>query len=206
MVSNEKNLPNTFEEVTEARNTGLTNVKWVVPLNSHYVFGSPVVAEGKVLLGGSRRESGTMTDVAMLWCFNESDGKPLWQMRSPYIAKLYNRDTFGICSTPTIENGRAYLLGHLGDVLCLDMNGQIDGNQGPFNDEAHYLASGARCTRNEVAENGSRILECTHGTPANISSQDADILWRFDLLREVNCFPFNALNPSVLVRGDRLAG
>lgn len=204
MVSSEKNLPDKFEEVSESKNVDLTNVKWVAPLNSHYVFGSPVVSEGKVLLGGSRREPGSMTDVAMLWCFNESDGKLLWQFRSPYIAKLYNRDTFGICSTPTIEGHRAYLLGHLGDVLCLDMNGQTDGNQGQFIDETRYFASGARCTRNEVSENGSRILDCTQGIPANLSSQDADILWRFDLLREVNCFPFNALNPSVLVRGDRL--
>ena len=204
MVSNEKNLPEYFDELTPTRTTGLSNVKWVAPLNSHYVFGSPVVAEGKVLLGGSSREPGQSSESAMLWCFQESDGKLLWRMRSPYITKLYNQGSFGICSTPTVENGRAYLLGHLGDVLCLDMNGQNDGNQGPFTNEPQYFASGARCIRNEVAEDGSHVLECTPGTPANISTQDADILWRFDMLREVNCFPFNALNPSVIVRGDRV--
>jgi outer membrane protein assembly factor BamB len=204
MISSDTHLPDKFDEVSSRKSTDLNNVKWVAALNSHYVFGSPVVADGKVLLGGSRRDPGAMSESAMLWCFNETDGKLLWQMRSPYITKLYNKDSFGICSTPTIENGRAYLLGHLGDVLCLDMNGQNDGNQGPFQDEAQYFSSGRRCIRSDVAENGSRKLEFTSGKPAVISPQDADILWRFDMVGEVNCFPFNALDASVLVRGDRV--
>jgi outer membrane protein assembly factor BamB len=138
----------------------------------------------------------------MLWCFREADGKLLWRLRSPYIAGLYNR-SFGVCATPTVAGDRIYLLGHLGDVLCLSTTGLADGNRGPFQEEAQYFAIGRRA-KYSLADDGRRTFEYTPGTPATLGPMDADILWKFDMLREVNCWPWNALNAAVLVRGDRV--
>ncbi|MCY3017943.1 MAG: PQQ-binding-like beta-propeller repeat protein [Planctomycetota bacterium] len=199
MVSDEKGLPDRCDAVTSQRTSGLTNVKWVVPLGVAHILGSPVVCGGKVFLGGQGPRG-----VGVLWCFRESDGQLLWRMVSPYPSLLYNRHSYGICATPTVEGDRVYLLGHLGDVLCLSASGMAGGNQGPFVDEARYFASEQKRVTSEIAPDGTRILECTPGVPATLSSMDADILWRFDLLRKVNCWPFNAVNAAIVVRGDRL--
>jgi outer membrane protein assembly factor BamB len=37
-----------------------------------------------------------------------------------------------------------------------------------------------------------------------LSPTDADVIWRFDMMREANCWPHNALNSAAVVRGDRL--
>ncbi len=197
MVSGEKGLPISFDEFTTKKTSNLTNVKWVVKLGAQ-TMGSPVISGGKVFIGGS-----LPGHAGVLWCFRESDGKLLWRMRSPYITGLYG-DSFGICATPTVESDRVFLPTHLGDVLCLNANGMADGNLGPFKDEANYFASDRSRTKSEIAQNGSRIVEWTEGQPATLGPLDADVIWKFDMLREVNCWPFNAVNASILIRGDRL--
>ena len=203
MVSGEMWLPAQFDEVTSEKTSGLANVNWVAPLGNLHVLGGPVISGGKVFIGGAT-SSGSGESTGMLWAFRESDGKLLWRMQSQYIAWLYNRHTYGICSTPTIEGDRVYLLGHLGDVLCLDAKGLVDGNQGPFKDEAQYFATGRKRVKSEIAADGARILEFTSGVPMTLGPLDADIIWKFDMLREVNCWPFNALNAAIVVRGDYL--
>jgi outer membrane protein assembly factor BamB len=200
MVSNEKGLPTAWDSVSGKKNSELQNIKWVTPLGTR-AMGSPVISGGKVWIGGETSEG--KNEFSMLWCFQESDGKLLWRMKSPYIPHLYNVHTFGNCATPTIDGDRLYMLNHLGDVLCLSANGMGSGNQGPFTDEAGYFATGRKCTES-IGPDGSRIIELTPGTPATLGPLDADILWRFDLLREVNCWPFNALNAAVVLRGERL--
>lgn len=202
MVSGEQGLPDRFDQLTKDATSGLANVRWVVRLGTQ-TFGSPVISGGKVFIGGVI-DGPQRTQTGALWCFRESDGALLWRMLSPYPPLLYNRISYGFCSTPTVENDRLYLLGHLGDVLCLSANGMADGNKGPFLDEAQYFASDRKRTRSEIAPDGQRLLECTPGTPAALGPLDADILWKFDMLHQVNCWPFNALNPAILIRGDRL--
>ncbi len=197
MISDQKGLPDHFDNVTKDKTAGLTNVKWVFRLGRPLTMGSPVISGGKAFVGGTDGDR----DLGALWCVREADGKLLWRMRSPYIRSLYNTHSYGICATSTVEGDRVYLLGHLGGVLCLDANGLANGNQGPFRDEAQYFAAGRKCVKSEIAPDGSRILECTPGTPAVLGPLDADILWRFDMLREVNCWPYNALNAAIVIRG-----
>ena len=45
----------------------------------------------------------------------------------------------GLCSSPTIDGNRVYVVSNRGQVLCLDVNGQADGNEGPFVDEGVYM-------------------------------------------------------------------
>jgi hypothetical protein len=45
----------------------------------------------------------------------------------------------GICPPPTVEGDRVYILTNRSEVLCLDLNGQADGNDGPFLGESWYM-------------------------------------------------------------------
>lgn len=197
MVSGERGLPVEFDEVTQQKTSDLANVKWVVRL-SNRTLASPIVHQGKVFIGGAGEDN-----VGLLWCFAEADGKLLWRMQVPWVDDLYNR-SFGICATPTGEGDRLYVAGHLGDVLCLGTDGLTRGNRGPFTDEAQYFATDRQVAKADIAPDGARLLEWTEGEPAELSPADADVLWRLDMIREANCWPYNALNSAIVVRGDRL--
>src|SRR5690606_26014230 len=92
---------------------------------------------------------------------------------------------WGVCSSTTVEGDRAYALTSRGEVVCLDMNGLADGNQGPYTDEAKYKAG-----------NG---LET-----AALEATDADILWIVDLWTEVKTRPADTFSNAALLDGDVL--
>lgn len=202
MASDEKGLPDHFEGGrggTEDGN-GLRNVKWVARLGDRsFVFGSPVVAAGKVFIGGGIEKNDKKD--ARLWCFRESDGALLWQMRSPFWPKRVNR-SFGICSTPTVDGDRVYLLDHMGNVLCLDANGLAGRPASP--EDLEMIATDRQCKQFDLAPDGRRLLEWTAGEPGVAAANDAHLLWRFDMEREVNCWPFNAQSAAIIVHGDFL--
>ena len=203
MASSAIHLPEKFDEATSDKSEGLANVKWVAPLGDK-TLGSPIISGGRVYIGGILNPRGNRDPAAVLWCFNEADGKLLWRMVSPNIRDLYGLDMGGICSTPTVEGDRVYLLGHLGDVLCLDAKGLSGGNQGPFAGSERYFAWNRIRLKSEIASDGSRMLEYSPGDPATPSPWDANVLWRFDMLDQARCWPYNALNAAILVRGDYL--
>jgi outer membrane protein assembly factor BamB len=211
-VSQEKTLIEGFEEWNGAKDPGQRrrNVQWIAPLNTKakadtQVWGSPVVAGGRVYLTGALDGSGSFdvstTDV--LWCFKESDGSLLWRFRSRYIKNLYNR-SFGVSATPTVEDDRVYLVNQLGDVLCLDVNGLANGNQGPYQEEGALLTTGRELVKKVIDDQGKTQVEITAGTPQDLDAADGDVLWRFDMYREVNCRPYNCLTSGILIHGDLL--
>ena len=204
MVSDATGLPVKFDSIegTNLPTAHLRNVKWVTRLGK-VAYGSPVISGGRVFVGGSENDAGYQNTVGVLWCLRESDGQLLWRFRSPFCRKLYNR-SWGITSTPTVEGDRVYLLGHLGEVLCLNANGLAGGNTGPFQDEALLLATNAAIASDRIAPNGDRHVEIAPGTPEKLGPIDADIIWRFDMINGVRCWPFNALNAGILIRGDTL--
>ena len=71
----EKNIPDTWDVTTGK------NIKWVAQLGSQS-FGNPVVAGGKIFVGTNNqfvRQPKIKGDKGIVMCFNESDGKFLWQ-------------------------------------------------------------------------------------------------------------------------------
>ena len=59
------------------------NIKWAARLGSQ-TYPSPIVANGKVFIGtnngsGYLKRAPASTDLGVLLCFNEADGKFLWQ-------------------------------------------------------------------------------------------------------------------------------
>jgi outer membrane protein assembly factor BamB len=96
--------------------------------------------------------------------------------------KVNDWEALGLMSAPRVEGNRVYLVTSRCEVICLDLNGLADGNQGIEN-EGQYVAGPG----NE---------------PATIGEKDADIIWVYDMMDELGVFPHNASNSSPLIIGD----
>jgi outer membrane protein assembly factor BamB len=181
LVSDERNLPESFNPDTGE------NVRWVFQLGSNG-YATPIIAEGRVLIGTNNdppRDPKNVGDRGVLLCLNEADGKLLWQLASPKRDQFNDWPKVGICSPPTVENGRVYLTSNRGEVLCLDLAGQANGNDGPFTDEAHYMVA-------------------TDEEPLEIGPQHADILWKSDMFDELGVRTHDQMHSSPLIHGDVL--
>ncbi len=132
MVSAETGLAESFDP--EAR----VNVLWVAPLGTK-TYAVPIVAAGRVFIGtnnGQPRDPRHQGDRSILLCLDERDASLHWQLVIPKVVGDNFQDwpMVGICSPPTVEGDRVYLLTSRGEVLCLDIDGLADGNDGPFLD------------------------------------------------------------------------
>ncbi|MEK9772816.1 MAG: PQQ-binding-like beta-propeller repeat protein [Opitutae bacterium] len=194
MVSSETGI--TFEftpgELNEDESVDLgtaQNVKWVAKLGSQ-AYGNVTIGEGKVLVGTNNetmRDPKKKGDRGIVMCFNEADGSFAWQLVIPKLGagKVSDWEYIGVCSSPAIEEGKAYVVTNRCEVVCLDLDGMQDGNDGPYQDEQSY-----------VRPKGSLDL-----LNAEI---DADIIWRYDMRDELGVFPHNVTSSSALIVGDHL--
>ncbi|MEO1982306.1 MAG: PQQ-binding-like beta-propeller repeat protein [Fuerstiella sp.] len=154
-----------------------TNVVWTAALGSQ-TYGNPIVAGGKVFVGtnngGEYREK-HKGDRGCILCFNEADGKFLWQLTREKLpqGRVNDWPEQGICSTPCIENGRMYVATNRCELMCIDVEGFHDGeNDGPYKDET------------------------------DTEEQDADIIWSLDMIDELGVFPHNLATSSPVIHGD----
>ena len=183
MVSNETGLPATFNPETGE------NVKWSVSIGSHG-YATPVISRGKVLIGANnadQRDPRHEGDRGILLCLNASDGSLCWQLVVPRIEGDRHNDwpMIGICSPPTVEGDRVYVLTNRSEVLCLDLNGQVDGNDGTFQGEGWFMAPSG-----EFAY--------------DITLKDADIIWCYDMKLQLGMCPHDSPHASILIDGDFL--
>ena len=157
------------------------NVKWSAALGSH-TYGTPVVANGKVFIGtdngnGYAEHFPRDVKLAVLACFDEATGKFLWQHSNAIPADVRDRywQLSGICSAPYVEGNRLWYVTNRDEVVCLDTEGFLDGkNDGPATDEP------------------------------NQNSDDADVVWRFDLIAELGLVSGRRSCCSVTACGDIL--
>lgn len=178
MVSDETGLPETFNPTTGK------NIKWVVPLGTQ-TYSTPVVANGRVLIGTNNdrpRDPRHKGDRGVLLCLDEKDGSLCWQLIAPKLVPALYRDwpRSGICSPATVEGDRVYIVSNRGEVLCLDLNGQANGNDGPYKDEARYMAP-------------------SNAPPIEVAKTDADIIWLFDIRNEAGVHQHDAAHSSILL-------
>jgi outer membrane protein assembly factor BamB len=183
MVSDEKGLPSTFNIETGK------NVKWSVSIGSNG-YATPVISKGKVLIGANNadeRDPRQKGDRGTLLCLNESDGSLSWQLVVPRIEGDRHNDwpMIGICSAPTVEGDRVYVLTNRSEILCLDLNGQADGNDGTFQGEGWYMAPSGEF-------------------PYDVTIKDADIIWSYDLKQELGLCPHDSPHASILLDGEFL--
>jgi outer membrane protein assembly factor BamB len=183
MISYEVNLPEKFDPNTRQ------NIKWSVSLGSDN-YSTPVISGGRVLIGANNadpRDPRHEGDRGVLLCLNESDGSLCWQLVVPRIEGVPFNDwpMISICSPPTVEGDRIYVVSNRAEVLCLDLDGQADGNDGPFQGENWYMAPG-----------GDLSYEVT--------SIDADIIWSYDMRLELGICTHDSPQASILIDGDYL--
>ncbi|MGA2864151.1 MAG: PQQ-binding-like beta-propeller repeat protein [Verrucomicrobiota bacterium] len=184
LVSNERGLPSSFDPQTGQ------NIKWSAALGTE-THATPIVAGGRVYIGtnnGQPRDPKHQGDRGVLMCFEEKTGRFLWQLVVPKRDEDIYLDwpQSGICSPPTVEGDRVYLVDNRGEVLCLDALGLANGNHGPFLDEAAHM------TPRQSA------------TPLTPGPLDADILWLFDLTAGAGIWSHDAAHSPILIRGDLL--
>ena len=164
-----------------------TNIKWKAKLGSQ-TYGNVVVANGKVYVGTNNGagyikrypapdpktgEGGV--DLGCLICFDEKTGKFLWQHSSEKLAagRVLDWPEQGICDAPFVEGNRLWFVTSRGEVICLDTEGFLDGeNDGPFKKEP------------------------------NTNKDEADVIWKFDMMGTLGSFQHNMCACSVLVVGD----
>ena len=173
LVSDEKNLPEKWD--TE---TGL-NIKWTATLGSQ-TYAGPVLIGGKVFVGTNnqgRRNPKLTGDRGVIMAFRESDGEFLWQSTHTKLpaGRVNDWPQQGICSTPFIEDDRLYYISNRAEIVCVDTEGFMDGeNDGPFKEET------------------------------DTSEIDGDIIWKYDMIEELEVFPHNLATCSPVGAGDLL--
>ncbi len=166
------------------------NCIWVAKLGSQS-YGTCTVAGGQIFVGTNNenpRSPKHTGDRGIVMCFDEKSGSFKWQMVSPKLGagKVSDWEFLGMCSTPTIVGDKGYVVTNRCEIVCIDTKGLGDGNQG-FADEAKYLA---------VPDKDGKLA------PIEPDSTDADILWIYDMRKELGVFPHNiASNYALVVDG-----
>ena len=134
LVSDETNLPIEWDPDTGK------NIKWVTQLGSQSYAG-PIVHGDKIFVGTNNQAlyNPKLTgDRGVIAAFNESDGKFLWQSTHTKLTtgRVNDWPQQGICSTPYIEGDRLYYISNRCQVVCVDTEGFLDGeNDGPYTEE-----------------------------------------------------------------------
>lgn len=183
LVSDEKNLPDSFDPETKQ------NVKWVVDLGTQ-THSTPVVADGRIFIGTNNanpRDPKHVGDRGVFMCLDEKDGHLLWQLVVPKLEddKYLDWPDIGMASEGTVEGGRVYTVTNRGEVVCLDVHGMANGNDGPYQDEGKHMA-----LRGEPAM-----------TPGPL---DADIIWVLDMKEACGIWCHDGAHSSILIHGDHL--
>jgi outer membrane protein assembly factor BamB len=197
LVSAEEGLADRFDPVKKIPADGsdnASNVKWVAKLGNS-AYGNPTVAGGRVFVGTDDRMLSASDRFkpakgGMVQCFDERTGELLWRLVVPMRKDLpegvwFTHQFLGVCSSPTVDGDRVYVITSAGDIVCLDVKGQADGNDGPFQEEASYMVPKGE-------------------PPIQLTDKDADILWRFDPMDELGVRYHDAASCSVLIDGDML--
>ncbi len=182
---NATGIPTTWEiggidrESGEWQKEDSLNIKWAARLGNQS-YGNPVVANGQVYLGtnngsGYIKRYPSETDLGCLLCFSEVDGRFLWQHSSEKLDRVHDWPHVGVCCAPCTEGKRLWFVTNRGEVRCLDTEGFRDGeNDGPYKNEA------------------------------NENEDEADVVWVFDMMKELDVSQHNMASCSVTIYGDLL--
>jgi outer membrane protein assembly factor BamB len=175
----DKDIPGTFK---------IEDAKWKATLGSRSYAG-PIIANGKVFVGTNNENprndrdrgkpndddpKGAPIDKGVVMCFDEATGKFLWQAVHDKLESGIVNDWKheGVCSTPAVEGGRVYYVSNRCTVVCAGTNGF---------DKAHNQGF-----------QGEKRTDPT----------DADIIWEYDMIKELDVFPHNMSACSPLIVDD----
>lgn len=168
------------------------NCLWVAKLGSQ-TYGTPMIAGGQVYVGTnneSPRNGKHIGDRGVVMVFDEYTGEFKWQLVSPKMGsgKVNDWEYLGICASPTIVGDKAYVPGNRCQIICMDVNGMSNGNQG-MQEEAQFMAA--------LDKDGKP-------QPVEAGKTDADILWVYDMYKELGVFQHNATAGYPLIVDGKL--
>lgn len=156
------------------------NVRWSMELGSE-TYGNPVIANGKVYVGtnngaGYLKRYPSKQDLGVLLCFNEADGKFLWQHSNEKLptGRVHDWPQQGICCAPLVDGELLWYVTSRGEVVCLDTEGFHDGENDGEKDEP------------------------------NENKDEADVIWSFNMMKELGVSQHNMCSCSVTCAGDLL--
>jgi outer membrane protein assembly factor BamB len=112
-----------------------------------------------------------------LICFDAETGKFLWQHSNEklHTGRVNDWEDLGACSTPYVEGSRLWYVTNRDEIVCLDTEGFLDDeNDGPFKEE-----------------------------PSK-NKDEADIVWKIDMMGKLGVSPHNASSCSVTAVGETL--
>jgi len=165
---------------------------WEIRTGTHQ-YSIPTIDRGRIYIGCNDNTlewpGVESTGGGLLMCVEQATGKMIWQLASPrYFAGIkppYHFDQWrcGICSCPLVDGDRVYVVGSRGEILCLDCNGQANGNDGPFMDELDYMG---------ITNAADRVLQPT----------DGDIIWKYDLIPELDVVLHDVCGSTLLMIDD----
>ena len=182
-TSPETNLPANFDLQSGQ------NLRWRASLGTE-THSTPVVSGGRIFIGtnnGNPRDPRHKGDRGVFMCFDEKTGAFQWQLVVPKLEedRFFDWPGTGISSPATVEGNRLYLVSNRAEVLCLDVEGLANGNEGPFLDEARHQTPASE-------------------EPISTTNADGDIVWRTDLREVAGIWPHDGAHSSVLIHGDHL--
>lgn len=172
-----RSLPITWNTRTDE------NIKWSAKIYSPVwpvgLGQRPCVAEEKVYVGSNSRPGyvprHANPDYACLLCFDAAKGSFLWQYSSPRLESGSTHDygVNAIAGLPHVEGDRLWVVTNRCELVCLDTEGFQDGeNDGPY--------------REETSQN----------------SQEADVVWKLDMMDELGVEPHNICRSAIAAAGD----
>jgi outer membrane protein assembly factor BamB len=133
-----KNIPTEWDTGKFDRKTnkwlgGGKNIKWVAQVGSQ-TYGNPVIGNGHVFVGSNNNQGYIKrypadVDLGVLLCFDEKDGKFLWQHSCEKLptGRVHDWPQQGICAASYTEGDRVWLTTSRGEIVCLDVQGFYDG-------------------------------------------------------------------------------
>ncbi len=177
----DKNAPTDF---SLKENKGM---KWVAKLGSR-AYGGPVISGGRIYVGTNNENPRNQRDTLLrkdgkrepldkgnLMCFDEATGNFLWQH---------------VCDK--LPSGQVHDWPREGVCSTPAVEG----------DRVYYVSN--RCE--VVCLDAHGFVDGNQGVTDEQykESTDADVIWRFDMMKDLNVFPHNMAACSPLIVGDRL--
>lgn len=141
--------------------TGL-NIKWAESMGSQS-YGGPVLSGGRIFIGTNNeglRNPLLTGDRGNMMAFDADTGQFLWQSAHAKLNRGNDWPLQGVRSPVSVEGERLWYVSNRSEVIAADIHGFRDGvNDGPYTSEA------------------------------NTSEIDEDILWKYDLIDQLDVFP-----------------
>jgi outer membrane protein assembly factor BamB len=149
------------------------NVLWWSDVGSQ-AYAGPVVLAGRVFVGTNNdglRNPKLTKDRGVMMSFDVKDGAFQWQMTHEKLpaGRVNDWPQQGICSTPYVEGDRLYYTSNRATIVSLDTQGFRDG------------------------ENDGKPGE------KDSSEIDGDVVWEYDMIKELDVFPHNLAVSSPLI-------